>query len=115
MPEMTFSVRWPDGREDPCYSPSLVMHDHLEAGACYTVADFTARSTRALAEAGERVRATFGFACTSAAATVARIEETAARFDAEDLVEVISMEPPLPGPATDQTTEHATNTPEEQR
>ena len=25
MPEMTFAVRWPDGRVEECYSPSLVV------------------------------------------------------------------------------------------
>ena len=48
MPEMTFSVRWPDGRVDACYSPSLVMHDHLTPGTTYRVDDFTRRSGTAL-------------------------------------------------------------------
>jgi uncharacterized repeat protein (TIGR04042 family) len=107
MPEMTFTVRWPDGRDEHCYSPSLVMHDYLAEGTRYTVADFTALSSQALAEASERVRARFGFACTSAAATVAQIEGTAARFHAQDLVEVVAMDPPLPEPVQ--------HDPEEQR
>ncbi len=46
------------------------MHDYLDVSATdYTVADFVERSGRALAEASDRVRARFGFACTSAAAT----------------------------------------------
>ncbi len=32
MPEMTFALRWPDGRVEECYSPSLVVHDYLSAG-----------------------------------------------------------------------------------
>ena len=67
MPEMTVTVRWPDGRVEDCYSPSLVMHDHLAAGATYTVADFAApRRPARSTMASERVRAKFGFACTSA-------------------------------------------------
>ena len=48
MPEMTFRVRWPDGSEADCYSPSLVMHDHLAAGSEYPLDDFVRRSTEAL-------------------------------------------------------------------
>ena len=48
MPEMTFRVRWPDGSETSCYSPSLVVHDHLVTGAEYPLAEFVDRSTTAL-------------------------------------------------------------------
>ncbi|MDN4171882.1 MSMEG_0570 family nitrogen starvation response protein [Nocardioides sp. SOB77] len=94
---MTFTVRWPDGRVEECYSPSLVVHDHLAAGTTYSVRDFTARSTTAMAVASERVREKFGFACTSAAATVAQIERSAAAHAPDDLVEVLALQPPLPG------------------
>lgn len=96
MPEMTFSVRWPDGRTEDCYSPSLVMHDHLEPGASYSVDDFTRRSTHALGLASERVRAAYGLACTSAMATVAQIRRSAAVFGPAEVVEVVRMHPPLP-------------------
>ncbi len=93
MPEMTFDVRWPDGSALRCYSPSLVMHDYLSAGTSYTVADFVNRSTDALAEASERVRAKFGFACTSAAATTEQIAGAAARFPSHAVIEVTAMHP----------------------
>lgn len=93
MPEMTFAIRWPDGVAQQCYSPSLVMHDHLSAGVTYTVADFVERSGRALAEASERVRAKYGFACTSAAATAEQIENAAARYPSEAPVQVTAMHP----------------------
>lgn len=93
MPEMIFAVRWPDGVAQQCYSPSLVMHDHLDAGATYTVADFVERCDRALSEASERVRAKYGFACTSAAATAEQIETAAARYPAQARVQVTSMHP----------------------
>ena len=96
MPEMTVTVRWPDGRTQECYSPSLVMHDHLEAGRSYQVEDFTSRSLHALHLASERVREKFGFACTSAAATAAQISRSAAAYAATDEVHVVSMWPPLP-------------------
>jgi len=93
---MTFTVRWPDGREEDCYSPSLVVHDHLRAGTAYTVEDFTDRSLRALQAAGERVRAAYGFACTSAAATSRQITARASGFAADESVTVVRMVPPLP-------------------
>ena len=95
MPEMTFEVRWPDGRVDALYSPSLVVHDHLTTGASYSVRDFSRRATLAMSVASERVRERFGFACTSAAATAAAVEQAAAAYDAEDRVVVLTMWPPL--------------------
>ncbi|NMO02575.1 MSMEG_0570 family nitrogen starvation response protein [Gordonia sp. TBRC 11910] len=95
MPEMTFSVRWPDGQVRQYYSPSLVMHDFLTAGASYTVEDFTARSTKALAQATERVREKFGFACTSAAAAADDIVDAARTYGPTSTVEVLDLRPPL--------------------
>ena len=92
---MTFQVRWPDGVEQQCYSPSLVVHDHLSVGATYTVAEFVDRTGRAMAEAGDRVRAKFGFACTSAAETNERITLSANRFPPHEVIEVFAMHPPL--------------------
>jgi uncharacterized repeat protein (TIGR04042 family) len=37
MPEMSVTVRWPDGRVEEHYSPSLVMHDYLRPGVTYTI------------------------------------------------------------------------------
>lgn len=96
MPEMTFTVRWPDGRVEECYSPSLVVHDHLEPGTTYTVADFTGRATVALQTASDRVREKLGWACTSAAATQEQIAGSAASYGADELVEVLRLWPPLP-------------------
>lgn len=96
MPEMSVVVRWPDGREQDCYSPSLVMHDHLSVGGRYTVADFERRATHALGVASERVRAKYGFACTSAAATTDQIARAATAYSPDDLVEVVRMWPPMP-------------------
>ncbi|WP_435742096.1 MSMEG_0570 family nitrogen starvation response protein [Nocardioides sp. SYSU DS0663] len=94
---MTFTVRWPDGRVEDCYSPSLVVHDHLAEGATYSVSDFTERSTTALAVASERVRKRFGFACTSAAASSEQVRRSAATYGPDEVVEVVALRPPLPG------------------
>lgn len=95
MPEMTFDVRWPDGRVQRCYSPSLVVHDYLSVGTSYTVADFVDRSATALAEASDRVRAKFGFACTSAAESNSRIATAAAGFPSTATIHVVAMAPEL--------------------
>ena len=96
MPEMTFDVRWPDGSVQRCYSPSLVMHDHLSVGVAYTVAEFVDRSATGLTEAGDRVRAKFGFACTSAAESSSRIAAAAAGFPSAATMCVVAMQPALP-------------------
>lgn len=95
MPEMTFRVRWPDGAEASCYSPSLVMHDYLTAGAEYPLTEFVERSTTALKEAGQRVKARYGFECTSAMQQEREILDAAAGYDG-GVVQVVAMEPPLP-------------------
>jgi len=80
MPEMRFSIRWPDGTPERCYSPSLVIKDFFAPGASYPLADFLARSRTALNIASERVRAKYGFACASAMDQLARIETAAKAF-----------------------------------
>jgi uncharacterized repeat protein (TIGR04042 family) len=89
-------VRWPDGRVEEHWSPSLVVHDHLSAGERYRVDDFVARCLAAMTEADRRVRARYGFACTGAAATVEAVGTSAERHRPDDVVEVLSVEPPLP-------------------
>jgi uncharacterized repeat protein (TIGR04042 family) len=95
MPEMTFHVRWPDGVEEHCYSPSLVMHDFLEVGASYPVEEFVARTTRALDIASDRVAARYGMRCTSAAEQQADIARAAAR-SGPGRVTVLALVPPPP-------------------
>ncbi|MFZ5528820.1 MAG: MSMEG_0570 family nitrogen starvation response protein [Pseudomonadota bacterium] len=80
MPEMLFKVRWPDGSDSTCYSPSLVVQDYLVPGTDYPLTDFLARTREALEIASERVRAKYGFACSRAMDQWAEIDETAARF-----------------------------------
>jgi uncharacterized repeat protein (TIGR04042 family) len=85
VPEMLFAVRWPDGTESRCYSPSLVISDHLAVGVSYPVAEFVDRSRTALLIASERVRAKYGMVCTSALAQLDAIERTAARMPEGDV------------------------------
>jgi uncharacterized repeat protein (TIGR04042 family) len=92
MPAMHFAIRWPDAREMRCYSPSLVIKDHFEPGACYPLPEFMSHVREALHTASERVRAKFGFACSMALDQLAEIEGVAAQFDAQTEVEVIRFE-----------------------
>jgi uncharacterized repeat protein (TIGR04042 family) len=80
MPEMRFAIRWPDGTHESCYSPSLVIKDFFSPGESYPLDDFVTRSRTALNIASERVRAKYGFACSSAMDQLARIEAAAKTF-----------------------------------
>ncbi|WP_428486188.1 MSMEG_0570 family nitrogen starvation response protein [Rhodopila sp.] len=80
MPELRFTLRWPDGTRETCYSPSTIICDHLAPGTAYRLADFVAVSRTALTAASERVRARYGSPCGLALGQLARIEATAARF-----------------------------------
>jgi uncharacterized repeat protein (TIGR04042 family) len=94
MPEMHFTVRWPEGDDMRCYSPSLVVREHLEVGRAYPLAEFTARCRTLLERASERVRVRYGFACSAALDQLAAIESRAARADAAGWVRVLAFELP---------------------
>lgn len=80
MPEMIFRVRWPDGSLSDCYSPSLVIKDHLREGGSYALRDFSRISRTALTIASDRVATLYGFPCSRAFGQIAAIDATAARF-----------------------------------
>ncbi|MEW9265123.1 MSMEG_0570 family nitrogen starvation response protein [Kineococcus endophyticus] len=96
MPEMTFTVRWPDDTVQQCYSPSLVVHDHLSAGESYSVEEFTTRCRTALTEASDRVRARYGMGCSAAVAQLQDLTVRAAGFAPTAPVHVLDLTPPLP-------------------
>ncbi|KZF10225.1 MAG: MSMEG_0570 family nitrogen starvation response protein [Rhodococcus sp. (in: high G+C Gram-positive bacteria)] len=95
MPEMRFEVRWPDGREQSCYSPSLVMHDYLKTGVDYSVEEFVKLTSEALTVASDRVLAKFGMRCTSAAQQMEEIHDASAAYRSASqksgVVRVLSM------------------------
>jgi uncharacterized repeat protein (TIGR04042 family) len=93
MPEMLFQVRWPDGRCDACYSPSLVVKDFLAPGESYAIAEFVEKTRTALNIASERVREKYGFACSAAMDQLARIESVARVQDPQGQVTVEAFEP----------------------
>jgi uncharacterized repeat protein (TIGR04042 family) len=83
MPEMHFRVRWPDRMIDDCYSPSLVIKDHLTVGESYALSDFLQRCRIALTIASERVREKYGVPCSRALNQLAQIESAARHFATE--------------------------------
>lgn len=83
MPEVRFTIRWPDGAEESCYSPSTAITHHLQAGETYPLTEFLDRARKGLHAASDRVEAKFGFACSSAMDQLARIE-TAAKSQPSD-------------------------------
>ncbi|CAN7579126.1 MSMEG_0570 family nitrogen starvation response protein [Caballeronia sp. LjRoot29] len=83
MPVMHFRIKWPDNREENCYSPSQVVSDFFTPGEDYPVDDFVSRAREALNIASERVREKYGFACSAAMDQLAKIEGQAERFTGE--------------------------------
>jgi uncharacterized repeat protein (TIGR04042 family) len=80
---MRFVIAWPDGREETCYSPSLVIRDFFVEGESYPIRDFLDRSRKALTIASDRVEAKYGYPCSLARGQLARIEDAAAHFLAD--------------------------------
>ena len=93
---MTFTLRWPDGRVQECWSPSLVVHEHLAVGASHLVPDLLVLVRAALEEASERVRARYGFPCSAATASLAAVEAAAAGQAPTGRATVVAMHPGLP-------------------
>ena len=93
MPETRFKIRWSDGSEAVCYSPSSIVKSYFELDRDYELADFVARSQTALTIASDRVRAKYGRACGLALGQLAEIEATAAQFGShsQPIVRVIEF------------------------
>ena len=91
MPEVLFTLQLPDGKTKECYSPSSVVRRYFATGEEMPIAEFVSRSREALAEASERVRAKFGFACTSAAAQFNEIERWAIGYPQDATIRIVSI------------------------
>ncbi len=91
MPEMHFQLRWPDGSESLCYSPSLVIKEHVSVGAEYELRDFLARIGTALDIASERVRRKYGVPCARAMHQLDHIQRRAAEFESDAPITVIGF------------------------
>ena len=91
MPEIIFTVQLPDGTTKECYSPSTVVRNYFAEGEEMAVSEFLARSRKALAEASERVRAKFGFSCSSAASQLADIEQFTRNYEPGGIVRILHV------------------------
>lgn len=80
MPEIHFQIQWPDGSQDTCYSPSLVVKKYFSPGAKYPLNDFVERAQTALNIASDRVQEKYGFPCSRALGQLQMIENRAAQF-----------------------------------
>ncbi|MBD1874546.1 MSMEG_0570 family nitrogen starvation response protein [Nodosilinea sp. FACHB-131] len=81
MPEIRFQIQWPDGNQETCYSPSLVVKDYFAPATSYPLTDFVERSRTALTIASDRVQAKYGMPCSLALGQLRQIEATASRYD----------------------------------
>nr|WP_315248291.1 MSMEG_0570 family nitrogen starvation response protein [uncultured Duganella sp.] len=97
MPEVRFTVRWPDDSLSECYSPSTVIHDFLQADSRYALEDFMARCRTALTLASERVRLKYGYACSSAMDQLNQLEIRALSYqsDPSAAVTLVALRPSL--------------------
>jgi len=84
MPEIRFQIQWPDGSEETCYSPSLVVRKYFEAGTTYPLDDFVSRAREALQIGSDRVQAAYGMPCCLALGQLRSIETRAAQFQQRD-------------------------------
>jgi uncharacterized repeat protein (TIGR04042 family) len=91
MPEVIFTVQLPDGTTKECYSPSTIVRRYFIAGEEMPVAEFLQRSRAALAAASERVRAKFGYSCSSASAQLAEIERWISEEQSHAIIRIISV------------------------
>jgi len=85
MPEIRFKIQWPDGTEEVCYSPSLVIKDYFTPDQSYSLDDFVARSRTALTIASDRVQAKYGMPCSLALNQLAKIEHQALQYQNQTL------------------------------
>jgi uncharacterized repeat protein (TIGR04042 family) len=95
MPEMHFTIQWPNGKRERCYSPSYIIEDYLVVGRAYPVAEFLERARAALEGASERVRQRYGFACSSALDQLRELQESSAALGVDERardVEIVGFE-----------------------
>jgi uncharacterized repeat protein (TIGR04042 family) len=80
MPEIRFQIQWPDGSQETCYSPSLIVKDYFTPNCDYALDDFVDRSRTALNIASDRVQAKYGMPCGLALGQLQEIEAKSAHY-----------------------------------
>jgi uncharacterized repeat protein (TIGR04042 family) len=92
MPAVYFLVRWPDQTTTNCYSPSTVIHTYFKQGDKYKKGEFLSQARSGLNAASEKVRAKFGFACSSAMDQLHAIENISEKFADDSVIEIIAVD-----------------------
>jgi uncharacterized repeat protein (TIGR04042 family) len=92
MPEINFQIQWPDGSQEICYSPSLIVKKYFSPDCEYDLKEFVERSRTALKIASDRVLAKYGFPCSRALGQLDKIEVRAAKYAELDKPVVKFME-----------------------
>jgi len=80
MPEINFEIQWPDGTQQSCYSPSLVVKQYFNPGEIYHLTEFVEKSRTALIIASDRVKKAYGFPCGRALGQLKQIESKADEY-----------------------------------
>jgi len=80
MPEIRFLIQLPDGSQESCYSPSLVVKEYFTPGIDYPLEEFIQRSRTALQIASDRVEAKYGKPCGLALGQLQQIEAMATKY-----------------------------------
>ena len=92
MPEINFKIQWPDGTEQDCYSPSLVVKEYFNPGETYDLTEFVAKSRNALKIASDRVKKAYGFPCGKALSQLKQIESKASEYQRLNTPEVLFID-----------------------
>jgi uncharacterized repeat protein (TIGR04042 family) len=80
MPEINFQIQWPDGSQEICYSPSLIVKDYFQPECEYDLDDFVQRARTALQIASDRVAAKYGRPCGLALGQLQEIESKSENY-----------------------------------
>ena len=80
MPVVNFHIVWPDQTEAKCYSPSSTIKEYLTEGKTYPLEEFMDLVRDGLNAASERVRAVYGYACSSAQDQLEILEHDSIKF-----------------------------------
>lgn len=93
MPSVNFTVKWPNGQSSNFYSPSTIVYEYFQKGQQMAGEEFLKQSEQAMHAASERVRARYGFACSSAMDTLNRIQQQmqSSSINLEEIIEITDI------------------------
>jgi uncharacterized repeat protein (TIGR04042 family) len=80
MPQINFQISWPDGSEQTCYSPSLIVKEYFAPDVEYKLDEFVESARTALNIASDRVKAKYGRPCGLAIGQLQDIEARASEY-----------------------------------